>query len=257
MRVRSRSAAALGLALCLPLAACAAGAPTGSAGASPSSAQAAQSPGARQTAGIVRQAALTLTEMRRDTRNKALDTAIAEARAIIVLPGVYQAGFIYSIHGGTGILVARRADGGWGAPVFMGMGGVGYGLQAGLEKSRLVLVITEDDTLDRILANGLNLEANTEYDIVGVRESTGVDTRTTERPVMVFTDGVGIMAGVAVRGGLLSLNRSMTREYYGANAGSAEEIMRGTDAPGMDTFALWAALGVEPSGPAIVTVRRP
>lgn len=255
--MRSRSAAALGLALCLPLAACAAAGPAGSAGTSASATQEAQSPGARQTAGLVRQAARTLTEMRRDTRNKALDTAIAEARAIIVLPGVYQAGFIYSVHGGTGVLVARRADGGWGAPVFMGMGGVGYGLQAGLEKSRLVLVITEDEILDRILANGLNLEANTEYDIVGVRESTGVDTRTAERPVMVFTDGVGIMAGVALRGGLLSLNRTMTREYYGANAGSAEEIMRGIDAPGMDTFALWAALGVEPSGPAITTVRRP
>jgi lipid-binding SYLF domain-containing protein len=74
---------------------------------------------------------------------------------------------------------------------------------------------------------------------------------------MAFGDGVGLMAGVALRGGVLSISRDLTRSYHGAGAGSVEEIMRGASAPGMEVFAFWAALGVEPRGPEVIQMRQP
>lgn len=195
---------------------------------------------------LLRDSARTLDEMRRDTPKRMLDEAIAGARAVIILPGVYQAGFMYSVHAGSGVLVARRADGGWGAPVFMAVGGAGYGPQVGLEKSRLVLAVMEEEMLERILSQGISIDATAKYDVLGVREETGPGTLTEGRPVMAFSDGVGAMAGVALRGGLIKLDRGLTRSYHGADAGEAESIMRGANAPGMETFALWAALGVTP-----------
>lgn len=248
----------LPLALCglLSLTACAAtrqGAQQAQPAAGTPEADAAQA--MRQAVSLLEQSTRTLGEMRRDSSHKMLDAAIADARALIVLPGVYQAGFLYSLQGGAGVLVARRADGGWGAPVFVSVAGVGYGPQIGLEKSRLVLAILDDDMLARILDNGLNFNASAMYDVVGVREETSRGSLTEHRPVQVFADGVGIMAGAALHGGVLTLNRRLTQSYYGA--GSAEDVMRGTDAPSLEVFAFWAALGVEPRGPEIVTVRKP
>lgn len=205
---------------------------------------------------MVEQSARTLREMRKTTRNRTFDAALESARAVIVLPGVYQAGFFYSVHGGNGVLIARRPDGGWGSPVFVGVLGAGYGLQAGLEKSRLVLAVMDEEMLARILTNGLNLDATVKYDILGAREEIGPSTLTGERPVMAFADGVGIMAGIAVRGGLLTVNKTMTQAYHGAAAADIETAMRGISAPGVETFDLWAALGVEPEASSAESILR-
>jgi lipid-binding SYLF domain-containing protein len=208
--------------------------------------QAQASQRAAAAASLVDQSAQTLRELRTASRNRIFDAAIESARAVIVLPGVYQAGFFYSVHGGNGVLIARRADGGWGSPVFVNLAGAGYGLQAGLEKSRLVLAVLEEEMLERILSCGLNLDATAKYDILGVREETGPSTLTEERPVMAFADGVGIMAGIAIRGGVLTVNQGLTQAYHGARADEIEQTMRGISAPGLETFSLWAALGVVP-----------
>jgi SH3 domain-containing YSC84-like protein 1 len=206
-------------------------------------------------ASLLEQSARTLREMRAEKPHRSLDEALESARAVIVLPGVYQAGFMYSVHAGSGVLVARRADGGWGAPVFVAVGGAGYGPQIGLERSRLVLVVLEEEMLERILSQGLTFDASVKYDVLGVREESGPGTLTEDRPVMAFTDGVGVMAGVALRGGLLKVDRGLTLGYYGADGRTAgqdiQEVMRGANAPGMETFTFWAALGVTPQAPAL------
>lgn len=211
----------------------------------------------RQAISLLKQAATALREMRQNTPDRMFDTAIEGARALIILPGIYQAGFIYSVHGGSGVLVARRADGGWGAPVFVSVVGAGYGPQVGLEKSRLVLAVMDDDMLASILDNGLDVDLAARYDVVGVREETSQGTLSGHRPVMAFADGVGLMAGVALHGGALTVSRQLTQAYHGAAAGSIQEIMRGTSAPSLEVFALWAALGVPAHGPEIVRVRKP
>lgn len=214
-------------------------------------------PRARHAATLLAEAARTLRGMRKAETRGVLDAAIAESRALVIFPGVYQAGFLYSVRAGDGVLVARRPDGGWGSPVFVGMAGAGYGLQAGLEKSRLLLAVTEEPMVERLLAGSLDLDATTVYDILGVREQTGPGTLTAREPVMAFTDGVGMMAGIALHGGALYLNRGLTQSYYGVDSGPAEDVLRRADAPGMEVFALWGALGVAPAGPAIRVVARP
>lgn len=208
---------------------------------------------AGQAARLVADAARTLRDMRKATPNHIVDAAIAESRAVVIFPGVFRAGFLYSVRGGGGVLVARRPDGGWGSPVFVTLAGAGYGLQAGLEKSRLLLAIGEEDMVRRLLGGSLDIDTTAVYDILGVREQTGPGTLTTHEPVMAFTDGVGMMAGIALHGGGLFLNRGMTASYYGADD-RAEDVLRRADAPGMEVFELWGALGVAPGGPAIQIV---
>lgn len=193
---------------------------------------------------LVQDAARTVREMRAATRQNILDYALEDARAVIVLPGVYHAGFYYSVHGGSGVLVARRPDGGWGAPVFVGLGGAGFGIQIGLERQRLVLVVAEQEMLESILDNGLHFDALAKYDIIGVREETGRGSLTERRPVAAFSDGVGLMAGVGLRGAVLTANEGLTRDYHGRTDADVRSVMAGSSAPGMEVFELWGALAV-------------
>ncbi len=237
------------LALCL--AAC--GSPRAGGTASPSApspATAAATPSAH-AADLIRQASRTLREMRAASPRQSLDYWLEDARGVIILPGVYQAGFFYSLHGGEGVVLARKTDGTWSSPAFMSVGGAGYGLQAGLEKSRVLLVINEQEALAEILANGLSLDFSAKYDIVSVREVTGPDSLTRGKPVVAVSDGVGIMAGIAVRGGMLTGNAPLGAGYYGQGQGGAQAIFLAGGIPGLEVLELWDALRVSLPQPAI------
>lgn len=197
-----------------------------------------------QGAELVAESARTLRELRQGTPEQILDYALEDACAVIVLPGVYQAGFMYSLHIGSGVLVTRDKQGGWGAPAFVSVGGAGYGVQIGVEKQRLVLVVLEREMLERILASGLSFDALAKYDLLGARGQTGPDSMTSRRPVQAFTDGVGLMAGVGFRGAVLTLNEGLTADYHGQDKGGAEAVLQTSSAPGMEVFDLWTALYV-------------
>lgn len=229
------------LALCL--AAC--GSPrAGGAAAPPATTSDTAATPSTHAAELIRQASRTLREMRAASPRQSLDYWLEDARGVIILPGVYQAGFFYSLHGGEGVVLARKTDGTWSSPAFMSVGGAGYGLQAGLEKSRVLLVINEQEALAEILANGLSLDFSAKYDIVSVREVTGPDSLTRGKPVVAVSDGVGIMAGIAVRGGMLTENAPLGAGYYGQGLGRAQAIFLAGGIPGLEVLELWDALRV-------------
>lgn len=226
-------------------------APTAQNAQAPASATQAQSQA--QAEAMLEDCARTLMELRAATPQRMLDASLEDARAVIVLPGVYQAGFFYSLHGGGGALLARRPDGGWGSPLFVSLGGAGYGPQVGLEKSRLVLVLREEEMLERILDSGLHFEASAGFDILGVREQTSRGSLTERRPVEAYSDGVGLMAGVALRGGVLRVNQGLSAAYHGE--ADMSRILRGSGAPGLGVFRLWSALPLPAPGPELIVTR--
>lgn len=211
----------------------------------------------RLSADLIFDSARTVQELRAATRMRMLDYALENACAVIVLPGVYQAGFYYSVHGGSGVIVSRTSDGRWGAPAFVGVAGAGLGVQIGLEKQRLVLVVEEQEMLEGILHSGLNFDVLAKYDVLGVREESGGGSLTERRPVQAFTDGVGLMAGAAMRGAVLTLNEGLTRAYHGEGQGDARAVMQSASAPGIEVFELWGALHVDLPKEQIQRGRRP
>ncbi len=74
----------------------------------------ADQPGQRNAMAIdlIRESARTVKELRAATPYQMMDYALEDASAVIVLPGVYQAGFFYSVRGGSGVILTRTASGG-------------------------------------------------------------------------------------------------------------------------------------------------
>jgi len=62
--------------------------------------------------------------------------------------------FGVSLHGGSGIVLARLSDGTWSSPSLIGMGGVGLGLQVGLEVASYIFVLQTQEALEHFSRGG-------------------------------------------------------------------------------------------------------
>jgi lipid-binding SYLF domain-containing protein len=72
-----------------------------------------------------------------------------DAKGLAILT-VTKGGFIFSGRGGTGIVVARTEKG-WSGPSAIGTGGIGFGFQAGVQISELVIVLNTPAAVEAFL----------------------------------------------------------------------------------------------------------
>src|SRR5258705_8522210 len=84
---------------------------------------------------------------------KAIPPAVMRAARGVAILTVTKVGFIGSVRGGTGVVVAR-IDKGWSGPSAIGTGGIGAGLQAGAEVSELVIVLNTPAAVDAFSKGG-------------------------------------------------------------------------------------------------------
>src|SRR5579862_3580699 len=70
---------------------------------------------------LVDRAKLTVDRLRHDSNlGKPVGDMLARAKAVLIVPNLWRAGFIFGGAGGSGVLVAKGADGSWSAPAFYG-----------------------------------------------------------------------------------------------------------------------------------------
>jgi len=97
--------------------------------------------------------AVTIIERFQEIPEKAIPTAVMrDAKGLAILT-VTKGGFIFSGRGGTGIVVARTEKG-WSGPSAIGTGGIGFGFQAGVQVSELVIVLNTPEAVNAFSKGG-------------------------------------------------------------------------------------------------------
>jgi lipid-binding SYLF domain-containing protein len=93
---------------------------------------------------------------------------LAFVRASKVVLGV-------SLHGGSGIVIARLSDGTWSAPSAIGTWGLGFGLQFGLEVAEYIFILQTQESLDHFRkGSSFNIGGNIGAAVAGMgREAYG------------------------------------------------------------------------------------
>ena len=92
---------------------------------------------------LLRDADVTVTNLKHDPSFNIARTAIQNARAVYIVPKLVMGGFIFGAEGGDGVLLVRNGHG-WSEPKFYGMGSASFGLQVGLEQAQLVFIINSE-----------------------------------------------------------------------------------------------------------------
>src|ERR1700675_2641312 len=78
------------------------------------------------------------------------EEVLADAKCILVVPDLIKGGFVFGGKHGRGVASCRTADG-WSAPAFVSIGGGSWGLQIGVERVDLVMLVMNDRGLQHLL----------------------------------------------------------------------------------------------------------
>jgi len=159
---------------------------------------------------------------------------VRHARAIIIVPNMVKAGFIFGAQGGTGVLLAHNRHG-WSYPAFYNMGAASFGFQAGVEVSKVVLIIMNDRALNLALQDAqLKLGADAGLAIATIGAGAeGSITAPSGADIYALSSSQGLFGGVALQGGVLGPAPDADAAYYGRPVTAAEIISgRGVRNPG-------------------------
>ena len=141
---------------------------------------------------------------------------LRRARAALVCPRIFRAGFILGGEGGGCVLVARDAAGSWSSPAFYGLASGSLGLQFGVQDMQVLMLVMSDAGADR--ADGQPVQARRRC--LGRRRhhgrgARGLDHRGGRRRHVTFARARGLFAGLALEGSLLTNRSDWNRAYYG------------------------------------------
>ena len=149
------------------------------------------------------------------------------ARAVLVVPELVKGGFFFGAQGGTGVLVAHAGQNDWSDPAFYAMGAGSFGLQFGIEVSKVVLIVMSDHALDALMKNKVKLGA--EAGIAVATIGAGGEASTTTHggaDIYVIAESKGLFGGVAIEGGVVGPRKEWNAAYYGPNTTTRDIIVR-------------------------------
>ena len=151
---------------------------------------------------LVNDATQTVQKIKADSR---FDTTLMQSKGVFIMPNVVQGAFIVGGKGAQGVLLKHNGDGTWSNPVFLTIGSVSVGAQAGGKARPAAMILMTDKALnDFTQASNFSLNANAGRDIV------------------VW----GVFAGVNVSGADLNQNPAEDHAYYGEQV-DAKQILSG------------------------------
>ena len=176
----------------------------------------------------VNAALATVERMKTDSNfRSSVDPKMAKARAVLIIPALYKAGFLFGGQYGNGVLLCRLADGGWSYPAFYTMEGGSFGLQIGLESTSILFLIMTDNGLSAILNNQFKFGADTGITFLVVGAGIGASTTTNlGADILAFSlSGIGLYGGLSLEGTILSARESWNAAYYGQNVSSRAIVL--------------------------------
>jgi SH3 domain-containing YSC84-like protein 1 len=189
--------------------------------------------------GTVDRAASTIRDFRHMQERRIPQSVLRNARGLAIMT-VVKAGFIFSGKAGHGVVVARTPNG-WSGPSFIGTGGAGWGLQAGVQSTDYVFVLNNNAAVRAFSRDGnftLGADASVAAGPVG-RAAEGAITP--KAAVYAYSRNKGIFIGVSLEGAVIATQKDENARYYGKPV-RAIDILKGRVAPPAGAGRLRAAL---------------
>jgi SH3 domain-containing YSC84-like protein 1 len=173
---------------------------------------------------------------------------LRDAKGLAILT-VFKAGFMFSGRGGTGIVVAKTANG-WSGPSAIGTGGVGFGLQIGGEVTEFVMVLNTYDAVQAFSRKGnvvLGGDLSVAAGPIGRSVEAGI---TPMAAVYTYSISQGLFAGASLEGTVIATRNDANASYYG-RAVTPQQILAGNIAPPAGARRLDSVLIAAQSGKCV------
>jgi len=180
---------------------------------------------AQQT--LVDRATLTVQEMMTQTVSRDPRDLLRHAKAVMVCPRIFKAGFFFGGEGGNCVLLARAGNGTWSYPAFYTIGSGSFGFQFGIEDNQLLMLIMTRHGLNAVLDSQIKLGANAGIAVAtlgaGVQGST---TAAVGADIVAFDASRGLFGGIALEGSVMSTETDWNQSYYGQPFGARQLVVQ-------------------------------
>lgn len=154
---------------------------------------------------------------------------LANAKGLAILT-VIKAGFLGSARFGSGLVVARLADGTWSAPSALATGGGGFGGQIGFELTDFVFILNDNAAVRTFSQQGsLTLGGNVSIAAGPVgrnAEAAGAASLKGVAGVFSYSKTKGLFAGVSIEGSVLVERRDANEKLYNSRI-TARQLLEG------------------------------
>jgi lipid-binding SYLF domain-containing protein len=176
---------------------------------------------------LVDRATLTLQDMLSTPNTNDRQQMMRQARAVMICPQVFRAGFLLAGAGGNCVLVARDGSGSWSAPAFYVMGSGSVGFQIGIQDSEIIMMILTNKGLGAIMDSQFKFGADASIAIATIGAGVEGDTTAALRAdIVAYSQTRGLFAGIALNGSILTSDTAWNRAYYGSDLAARQIVMQ-------------------------------
>lgn len=142
----------------------------------------------------------------------------------VVITDMAKAGFMVALQKGSGLMVVRNNDE-WSNPALINLLSASFGIQAGVEVKKIVLVFTKREVAEKLAQGNIKLGAGLSLAVGPLAGKVGTEA-VFDKDVYSYSSGVGIFAGLSLEGASLKLDDGGNQSLYG-KAATATEIFGG------------------------------
>ena len=151
------------------------------------------------------------------------------AQAIAIFPGTIEISMFLGGKTGNGIMVVRKSDGSWSSPLFVKLGGAGFGFQLGFEKKDILMVFKSKDSVKKMMGEKITLGVDASVAVGPAGESVGKGSEVDfKSEIYTYTKTEGLFVGFSLDGSVMSHDFDQNIELYGNNI-SPEQIIESDD----------------------------
>ena len=136
---------------------------------------------------------------------------VKKAKAVFILPEVYEGAFIIGASGGEAVfLVQDKKSGLWSNPAFYEARSVSIGLKAGGQKSEVIAMVMTDKAIKAFMEGGFTLGGDLKA-VIGPGSATAA---TPSGDLITFGRSKGLLLGSSLIGATIKIDKEANEAYY-------------------------------------------
>lgn len=177
---------------------------------------------------LVDSSTLALEDMMGGAQGSQAHDFLRKAKAVVVCPNVFKAGFFFGGEGGGCVMSARTADGGWSNPAIYSMGAGSFGLQIGVQNAEVMMIIMTNGGLNALLNSQFKIGADAGLSVATLGAGVnGAMSTAANADIISFSKSQGLYGGVSLSGTVLSNNAGAEQQYYGQQLDARQIVIDG------------------------------
>jgi lipid-binding SYLF domain-containing protein len=176
--------------------------------------------------GLVDRSTLALQDLLGNINGQDPGALLKKARAAMICPRIFRAGFFFGGEGGDCVLVARAGSGSWSAPAFYTMGSGSFGLQIGIQDAEVLMMILTEKGLSAVMDDQFKVggDASIAVAVLGAGVQ-GATTAALDADIVAYSHARGLFGGITLTGSLMATRTSWNKAYYGRDLAARQIVV--------------------------------